>query len=65
MQSYIGRVSRRDPDNKDAVAGIVEKVGTHQQTSFLDLSELKDILVDFIKSDDFDYSAAKQIDMYG
>ena len=68
MQSYIVRVYHRNPKNMDHVAGIVEKVGTEQKYSFLDLSALQESLEQFIKSDDFDfssYSEAGQIDMYG
>jgi hypothetical protein len=68
VQSYIVRVYRRNPKNMDDVAGIVEKVGTEQKYSFLDLSALQESLEHFIKSDDFEfisYSEAGQIDMYG
>jgi hypothetical protein len=68
MQSYIVRVYRRDPDNMNGVAGIVEKVGTTQKNAFRDLTDLQESLEHFIKSDDSEipnYSKAKQIDMYG
>jgi hypothetical protein len=65
VQSYIVRVYRRDPDNKDKVAGIIEKVGTQNQKSFLNISGLEESLKHFIKSDDIDYPEAKQIDMHG
>ena len=68
MQSYIVRVYHRNQKNMDNVAGIVEKAGTEQKYSFLDLSALQESLVHFIKSDDFDCfscSDASQIDMYG
>ena len=59
------RVSRRSPDSKDDVAGIVKKVVTYQQITFLNLFERKGSLEHFIKSDDLDSSEEKQIDMYG
>ena len=65
MQTYIVRVYRRSPDNKDEVAGIIENVGTQHQNPFLNFSELQEILKHFIKSDDTDYSEAKQIDICG
>lgn len=52
MQTYIVRVYRRDSDNKNEVAGIVEKVGTRQQHSFIDLSELQNTLERFIEADE-------------
>lgn len=52
MQTYVVRVYRRDSDNTNEVAGIIEKVDTRQQHSFIDLSELQDALEQFIKSDD-------------
>jgi hypothetical protein len=39
VQSYVVRVYRRNLNNKDEVAGIIEKVGTQHQNSFLSLSE--------------------------
>lgn len=65
MQTYIVRVYRRSPDNKDEVAGIIENVGTQHQNSFLNFSELQESLKHFINSDDADYSEAKQIDICG
>jgi len=52
VQTYVVRVYRSDSDNNNEVAGIVEKVETRQQHSFIDLSELQDTLEQFIKSDD-------------
>lgn len=52
MQTYVVRVYRRDSDNNNEVAGIIEKVDTRQQHSFIDLSELQDALEQFINSDD-------------
>jgi len=43
------------------VAGIIEKVDTRQQHSFIDLSELQDTLERFIKSDD---AETRQPDVY-
>jgi hypothetical protein len=68
MQSIIVRVYRKNPDNKNDVAGTVEKIGTHHKCTFMDLPELHESLEHFIKSDDLDevtYSEAKQLDMYG
>ena len=68
MQSYIVRVYRKNPDNRNDVTGIIEKVGSRYKSTFLDLPELQESLEHFIKSDDLDeaaYSEAKQIDMYG
>jgi len=65
VQTYVVRVYRRNPDNKDEVAGIIEKVGTQHQSSFLDISELQESLTHFIKSDDIDYSEAQQTATYG
>lgn len=68
MQTYIVRVYRRNPDNMDDVAGIVEEVGTQKKTAFQDLTDLQESLEYLIKSDDSEYpnySKAKQIDMYG
>ena len=48
----------------EKVAGIIEKVGTQHQNSFLDLSELQESLTHFIKSDDIDYPEAQQADTY-
>lgn len=59
MQSYVVRVYRRKLNNKNEVAGIIEKVGTQHQNSFLSLSELQEFLEHLIKSD---YSETKQID---
>ena len=67
MQSYIVRVYRRSPDNKDDVAGIVEKVGTQQKQAFQDIAGLQESLGHFITSDNSEYpiyTKAKQIDMY-
>jgi hypothetical protein len=58
----------RNPDNRDAVAGIIEKVGARDKNAFLDLSELQEYLEHLIKTDESDYSRyseARQIDMYG
>ena len=52
LQTYVVRIYRRDSDNTNEVAGIIEKIDTRQQHSFVDLSELQDTLVQFIKSDD-------------
>ena len=52
MQTYVVRVYRRDSDNNNEVAGIIEKVETRQQHAFIDLSELQDTLEQFIKSND-------------
>lgn len=49
MQSFIVHVHRRDPDNKNEVAGIIEEVGTQHQSSFLYLSELEESLERLIK----------------
>ena len=49
MQTYVVHVYRRNPDNKNEVAGIIEKVGTQHQSSFLDLSELEESLEHLIK----------------
>jgi len=65
VQTYVVRVYRRNPDNENEVAGIIEKVGTQHQSSFLDISELQESLKHFIKSDDIDYSEAQQTDTYG
>jgi len=43
------------------VAGIVEKVGTRQQHSFIDLSELQKTLERFIEADDLETG---QVDPY-
>ena len=58
-------MSRRSPGSKDDVAGIVKKVETYQQITFLNLFEHKESFEHFIKSDDLDSSEEKQIDMYG
>ena len=58
-------MSRRSPGSKDDVAGIVKKVETYQQITFLNLFEHKESFAHFIKSDDLDSSEEKQIDMYG
>ena len=61
MQTYVVRVYRRDSDNKNEVAGIVEKVETRQQHSFIDLSELQKTLERFIEADD---PETGQVDLY-
>jgi len=61
LQTYVVRVYRRDSDNTNEVAGIIEKVDTRQQHSFIDLSELQDTLERFIKSDD---AETRQPDVY-
>jgi len=61
VQTYVVRVYRRDSDNKNEVAGIIENVGTRQQHSFIDLSELQKTLERFIKADDL---ATGQVDLY-
>ena len=61
MQNYVVRVYRRNPDNKNEVAGIIEKVGTQHQNSFLDLSELQESLKNSIKLDDMFLSKITRI----
>ena len=56
MQSYVVRVYRRNSYNKDEVAGIIEAVGTQNQNSFLNLSELQESLKNLIESDDTEES---------
>jgi hypothetical protein len=56
VQSYVVRVYRRNSDNKDEVAGIIEEVGTQNQNSFLNLSELQESLINLIESDDTEES---------
>ena len=52
MQSYIVRVYRRNPDNKNEVAGIIEEVETQRESPFQTLSELEDSLECLIKYDE-------------
>ena len=56
VQSYVVRVYRRNSYNKDEVAGIIEAVGTQNQNSFLNLSELQESLKNLIESDDTEES---------
>ena len=58
MQSCVVRVYRRNPDNKDEVAGIIGKVGTRHQTSFQNLFGLQEYFERLINTDD---SEEKQI----
>jgi len=52
VQSYIVRVYRRNPDNKNEVAGIIEEVETQRESPFQTLSELEDSLECLIKYDE-------------
>jgi hypothetical protein len=45
-------VYRRSSENRNEVAGTLERVGTRQQHAFIDLSELQNTLQQLIKSDD-------------
>jgi hypothetical protein len=68
MQSYIVRVYNRNPDNMNDISGVIVKVGTQRKYVFLDFTDLQESLAQVIKLDDSEntnYSAAKQIDMYG
>ena len=44
MENYIVRIYRRDADDPQKIAGLVELVGIEQKESFANFDELRDIL---------------------
>ncbi len=44
MDSYLIRIYRRDKENPEDIVGIIEEIGTEEQHSFKNLSELNSII---------------------
>jgi fructose-1,6-bisphosphatase len=63
MESYIVRVYRKSSDNKQKVAGLVEKVGAGQQKTFQDMASLQSALEDFMGTENIDTQETTQMDM--
>ena len=63
MDSYIVRVYRKSLDNKQEVAGLIERVGADQQKTFQDMASLQSVLEAFIGTENIDTPETTRMDM--
>jgi len=56
MESYIVRVYRKSTDDKQKMAGLIEKVGASQKKTFQDMVTFQSALEDFIRTENINTS---------